>query len=144
MPLKDRAKYLEYLRKYKKIYREKNLKRLKEESNQWNKENPEKHRQSQKKYFDNHKEKEWERGRRIKLKRDYNLTLEQYNQMFVDQNGVCDICKENPSKGKQLCVDHDHNTGKVRGLLCNNCNFGIGFLKDSINNLSEAIKYLSK
>ena len=76
-----------------------------------------------------------------KLQKVYGLTLEQYNQMFVSQNGKCKICNE--SQEKRLCVDHCHKTGKVRGLLCSNCNFGIAFLKDDPNLLLSAIKYLN-
>lgn len=76
--------------------------------------------------------------------KQYGITVEQYNQMFVDQNGLCKICK-NPkgSNEKNLSIDHCHTTGKVRGLLCNKCNAGLGFFKDDISILTEAIKYLS-
>lgn len=69
------------------------------------------------------------KGKRIRLKSNlkvYNLTLEQYDQMFEDQNGVCAICGGINYGGRRLVVDHDHKTGKVRGLLCHHCNMCLG------------------
>lgn len=77
------------------------------------------------------------------LKRNHGITIEQYNQMFVNQNGLCAICKEHPAEGTRLSVDHDHKTGKIRGLLCIRCNAGLGHFKDEISLLLNAIKYLS-
>lgn len=81
-----------------------------------------------------------ESRRREKLKRLYSITAEQYNQFFVKQKGVCVICNKKDSKS--LSVDHDHRTGKVRGLLCQKCNTGIGMFEDNINLLKQGIKYL--
>jgi hypothetical protein len=73
----------------------------------------------------------------------YNITQEQYNELFYKQNGNCAICGKNQSELKKvLSVDHNHITGKVRGLLCSKCNFGIGNLNDDINMLTQAIIYL--
>lgn len=55
------------------------------------------------------------------LRRKYGLTPEQYQEMLDSQNGVCAIC-ETPPTDKRLAVDHDHDTGAIRGLLCKNCN----------------------
>ncbi len=76
----------------------------------------------------------------------YGINLEEYNIMFEKQNGVCKICNNSEMfhKNKMLCVDHDHVTGKVRGLLCQGCNTGLGNLRDSIENLENAIKYLKE
>jgi len=76
------------------------------------------------------------------LKRLYNLTLEQYEKMLSDQNNSCAVCNE-PFVG-QINVDHDHETGKVRGLLCNQCNYGLGNFKDNQALLYNAINYLRK
>lgn len=73
--------------------------------------------------------------------RQYDLTQEQYTVMYDHQKGVCWICKHVPSS-KQLHIDHDHRTGKVRGLLCYRCNVGLGFFKDDIDRLEDAIQYL--
>jgi len=78
------------------------------------------------------------------LKYSYGITLEDYNEMLAIQNGVCAICNQSCTTGRRLCVDHDHKTGKVRGLLCNDCNSGIGKLKDSSEILKNAANYLDK
>jgi hypothetical protein len=71
----------------------------------------------------------------------YNLTPEEYTYMVIEQGGKCAICKD-VSDG--LCVDHDHNTGEVRGLLCRKCNTGIGMLQDNLENLKNAVAYLAQ
>lgn len=59
-------------------------------------------------------------------------------------DGCCQICKEPPKYGERLCVDHDHETGYVRGLLCKACNLGIGYLKDRVDRMASAIIYLEE
>lgn len=82
------------------------------------------------------------------LMRKYKITLDQYNEMLVLQNHVCAICRGPEVKVNKfgnliaLAVDHCHKTGKIRGLLCSNCNKGLGFFKDIIYNLYNAIAYL--
>ena len=81
------------------------------------------------------------------LKHKYGLSIEQYDRMFLEQNGVCAICGNPPAPtGKpqqtRLHVDHDHQTGQIRGLLCRACNHGIGSLRDSTAILQSAISYL--
>lgn len=78
------------------------------------------------------------------LKRHYGMTKGEYALMFEAQGGRCAICgSTNPStRTKRLDIDHCHETGRIRGLLCGNCNRGIGYLKHSINVLQSAIKYL--
>ena len=83
------------------------------------------------------------------LKRSYGITLNDYEEMFKSQGGCCAICNRHISeikhkRKKNLCVDHDHDTGEVRGLLCDKCNRGIGLLNDSIETLKSAIMYLQK
>jgi len=81
----------------------------------------------------------------------YDLTLEGYNKMLSNQNGVCLICEQEETKGNQfgvqpLSVDHNHKTGEVRGLLCKRCNTFLGICNDDIPYLSRflyrCIKYL--
>ena len=80
-----------------------------------------------------------------KLRSKYGIELEDYNDMFVLQNGKCAICgKHQTELKKALHIDHCHSTGKIRGLLCGNCNRGIGMLNDDIENLKCAILYLNK
>jgi recombination endonuclease VII len=85
------------------------------------------------------------------LREKYGLTLEQFNKMVEDQNGLCAICgspetaKHNRGKGKvrRLSIDHNHVTEKIRGLLCSNCNHMIGSARESLPILKAAIDYLS-
>lgn len=83
------------------------------------------------------------RIRRSRLWRKFKITPEEYDELLKKQNGVCAICSGRDEK-KELAVDHDHTTGKIRGLLCSNCNPGIGFMKDSIELLEKAIAYLKE
>ena len=77
------------------------------------------------------------------LKEKYNITLEQYNEMLIKQNSKCATCGKDQSKFKRAFdVDHNHITGKVRGLLCWHCNLLIGHAKEDINILKNAIKYM--
>ena len=77
------------------------------------------------------------------LKKNYGITPDDYNQMFSEQEGCCAICGIHQTETKhKLHVDHCHETGAIRGLLCKNCNFALGNFKDSVVNLSSAIKYL--
>jgi hypothetical protein len=75
------------------------------------------------------------------LRLRYDLTLEQFSQMVVDQHGQCAICGRTPSL---LRVDHDHTTNKVRALLCGACNRGIGLLQEDSVVLRAAMKYLEE
>lgn len=70
----------------------------------------------------------------------YGLTFVKYNEMLLSQNNSCKICLN--VFAEQPCVDHDHSTGKVRGLLCKKCNIGLGAFKDKVVNLENAIRYL--
>jgi len=84
-------------------------------------------------------------ARRIALKVSYGITPEDYARMFKAQRGRCAICRSKDSgqrSKRHLCVDHDHKTGKVRGLLCHRCNRGLGLLNDSLNCLGKATEYL--
>jgi len=75
----------------------------------------------------------------------YNLSLDQYNKMFEDQNGCCAICNitEKDNK-KRLAIDHCHKTNKVRQLLCSNCNVVLGLLDDDISKFESCIRYLER
>ena len=78
-------------------------------------------------------------------KRDYGISFDDALKMFDEQKGKCKICGDDMHKGKRgFCVDHDHKTGKVRGILCNHCNSGLGMFKDNTKSLENAIKYLKE
>lgn len=94
-------------------------------ASKWNKENPSKRSVN---------------GRKNRLKALYGMTEEQFNQMKANQGNGCAICE----RKLKLVVDHDHDTGKIRGLLCNSCNRGIGYLQDSENILKRAMVYVIK
>ena len=74
----------------------------------------------------------------------YRIRTDYYNSMLESQNGSCAICnKTDPgTKSKAFCVDHCHSTGIVRGLLCINCNAGVGSLKESEDIFYKALLYL--
>ncbi|MBX3327524.1 MAG: endonuclease VII domain-containing protein [Nitrospira sp.] len=78
------------------------------------------------------------------LKRQYGITLRQYRTLLDHQGCACRICgkPEDDTYGKWLAVDHDHQHGHVRGLLCNGCNSVLGHAGDSIETLQRAIDYL--
>lgn len=79
-----------------------------------------------------------------KMASKYGINNEVYSKMLSNQNGLCKICNCTPDKAPKgkLYVDHCHETGKVRGLLCDHCNNVLGRAKDSIETLTNAIKYL--
>jgi hypothetical protein len=74
--------------------------------------------------------------------------LEQYENILQEQNEVCAICLNPNTNGRKdsnsLYVDHNHSTGKVRGLLCSNCNRMLGLVGDNISTLQSAVLYLKK
>ncbi len=81
--------------------------------------------------------------RKHHLSRYYKLTIDQYEQLMIKQNGVCAICK-NPESDRRLAVDHCHQSGKIRGLLCKSCNRALGLFQDSTDRIYKAINYLQK
>lgn len=87
------------------------------------------------------------RSRRYRLKKRYGITTDDYDQMFVEQDGACAICGSKPESPRNqgdanLSVDHDHESGQVRGLLCHPCNRSIGLIGD--HNLAAAAAYIEK
>lgn len=73
----------------------------------------------------------------------YRLEPGEYERRLVEQNGVCNICVQPPANGRELVVDHCHETGRVRGLLCYRCNIGLGAFKDDFTTLARALKHLA-
>jgi hypothetical protein len=83
-----------------------------------------------------------ERTRSNTLKRVYDIIPQQYAELLSQQNGVCAICENLCRTKRKLAVDHDRRTGKVRGLLCFDCNTALGKLDHDIEILMNAIAYL--
>src|SRR5882724_12058950 len=105
---------------------------------------PEKWIEWRKKDYLKHKDKYIENERKQRLQKNFGLSIEQYDEMFLKQGGLCHIChlpetsKNSRKEIKKLAVDHNHITGKIRGLLCAKCNQAIGLLGDSPDRLRAA------
>lgn len=87
--------------------------------------------------------------RKVGLRFSYGITLEEYNEMHTNQNGLCALCSKpetqmRQGKLKMLCVDHSHTTNKIRGLLCNRCNIFLGLYEDRRNLISRVEEYLGE
>lgn len=107
------------------------------------KQNPEKYRAFGKQRYHSNKNKFKEYS--WKAAGIKSMTVEKYKQLYLEQNGCCAICKTSQENlNKTLCVDHDHATGEIRGLLCDSCNRALGYLKDSVDLLEASIVYLKK
>jgi len=128
----------------------------KEKRKQWALVNKEKMREYQRRYREKNKEKTNEAVRKSRkkhpnteieghLKRTYGLSLVAYRSLVENQNGKCAICR-GPPNGRvlKLVVDHNHETGKIRELLCDACNRALGFFKDDPSRLRAAAFYLEK
>ena len=101
---------------------------------QWKRDHPERAAE----YYRRHRQ-EW---RRYMLVSKWGMSPAEYDEMLEAQGGVCAICKGSEKDGRYLSVDHDHNSGKVRGLLCQRCNVLVGMAGDSPTVLTSAIRYL--
>jgi hypothetical protein len=102
------------------------------------------YRTRRKKYVSDYRKRHPERikvqERRHRLKSKFGISIEEYEGLLAQQEGRCAICAID--KGTTLHVDHDHVTGAIRGLLCGQCNTGLGLFKDNVVLLRKAIKYL--
>ena len=93
--------------------------------------------------------KEYQANKRKNIDYIIEQRAKKFNTSFAhlkslyDSTDVCEICKQKDSR-RSLNVDHCHKTGIIRGMLCDNCNKALGFFKDDINNLENAIKYLKE
>lgn len=152
--LKNTEKIKKYFKKY---YNDNILKwKKRQESTEYKDKKNEDRRMkyaNDKKYRDyvNKKVKEYrDRDPLHKIKkriRNHGITIDDYNNMLIEQDNKCAICKSSKSNTKLtnvFYIDHDHKTGKVRGLLCNKCNFALGQFNDDISILQNAIKYLKR
>jgi len=86
-----------------------------------------------------------EKRRRNLLRHGYNISVPQYEALLAEQHGCCAICGTDAcATGRHFAVDHDHTTGRIRGLLCVNCNQGIGKFKEQTDIMKRAIEYLTR
>ena len=90
-----------------------------------------------------HKESYKKKQLNARLKYEYSLTLLEYEEILLKQNGVCAICGKRNKGGNLLSVDHNHTSGKVRGLLCTKCNTAIGLLNEDKALFILALLYLN-
>ena len=96
-------------------------------------------------YVTRNPDKLWLYRRRADLKSKYGITIEEYGRMFAEQDGACAICKEKWEFGTRImAVDHNHTTNAIRGLLCDRCNRGLGYLRDNQEILVRATQYLNQ
>ncbi len=140
-----RAKNREQLREYaRQRYRNspKRRQQVAEQNKRWATENPEKRRASVRKWQAKNARAAWA----LQLSQ-YGITPEQYDSMLAAQGGHCAICprtQQENVKRRRLAVDHDHVTGRVRGLLCYRCNVAIGHLDDEPARARAAAEYLER
>ena len=130
-------------KEYMKKYRLERKEYYKKKTTEWKLKNKEYFLNHQKEYRLRNKEK----SREQKLKKNYGLTLKQYEDMLKNQNYKCFICTKkfnNINPSLKPCVDHDHETGKIRSILCLKCNFSIGLLSEDIITISNMKDYLHK
>lgn len=121
-----------------------------ERATKWNKEHPERRKEIVAKdrlihhryYYYPEQQRDWH------LKKNYGISSKEYEELFLKQDGKCAVCGKDNSgvilngKRKRMYVDHDHVTGKVRGLLCKDCNSALGFVHDNPEILSELLRYI--
>ena len=119
-------------------WRKDNLKRRNEYSKQWREDNPEKVKKYSKTYCKKHRE----RAKRVHLKRNYDLSYENWLKMWENQDGRCAICGKRFVEPSDAYVDHNHETNEIRSLLCRKCNFGLGMFNDDPELTTKATEYL--
>lgn len=108
----------------------------------WKRENPERARAKQREYLDSGQKQIWDR--QSYLKRKYGITIAEYDRMFEEQNGVCAICGEPRPEERTLHIDHDHETGVIRALLCFRCNNALGDFREEYELFQRAADYLDR
>ena len=120
-----------------------------EKANAWGREDRKKYPEKYREYYKHYKKKNWQKLSVAESLRFFGLTNEQYKGMVEKQENKCAICstqetRKSRTKGEtcRLAIDHCHDTNKVRGLLCHNCNTGIGKFKDDEDLMMKAILYL--
>ena len=134
---KWRKKYPNKVKEYNEKYRKENVEKRKE----YYLRTRDKRIEYTKRYSREHRKELNLRNRKRVLKKYYGLSVEDYQVKFDNQKGLCAICGN--SQIKNLVVDHNHQTGKVRGLLCRSCNLALGNLKESLKSAEGLVKYIN-
>ena len=129
-------------RRDRRKWREKHAEQVRETSRLWRINNREKRREAKRLWRINNPEKAREQSYRKKLAK-FGLTFEQYQERLKQQKGVCALCGKENSNGQRLAVDHNHETGKIRGLLCLVCNVALSRLEKDRNWAKKAVEYLN-
>ncbi len=111
-----------------------------ERARRWKRENPERDAARQAAYRASGKKRV--SNRKSHLKRKFGITLAEYDRLLASQEGGCAICERPPREDSALHVDHEHGTGRIRGLLCFRCNNALGDLDDDHDRLVRALDYL--
>ena len=124
-------------KEYGKQYYQEHKERSRELRRQWNINNPERYKAS---YTETPEKKEQRRRRLIKKK--YGLSYKDWEGLWYSQSGRCAICNKFIDDPKDICIDHNHKTSKIRGLLCKECNLGIGCFFDNPELTKLATEYL--
>jgi len=133
MPYKDKHSKaaIDSAHKRWKKYYDKNSKKLYQNKKEWSQEYYQSHKDLYKKYW-------WNKKKKL-----FNIDRDDYDRILKEQNNACIICHRHKDElGYTLHIDHNHETGKFRGLLCYNCNAGLGNFRDNIDSLKNAINYL--
>lgn len=148
--MKNHRKY------YQKLWYKKNRERIllakqldyAENTEKYRTKNKKNYKKFKEKYLKNRKQDRKKNPAKYKnydLKKKFNISLKEYNEKLKQQKHRCSLCKRHKSNFKKaLAVDHCHETGKVRGLLCDKCNVGLGSFYENIKTLESAIKYLKE
>lgn len=150
-----RAKHPETVKEASRRWRTANRDKARKASRRWAAANRERNKETAQRWRAENREKaaarqrEWVAKNPAKMLaidlRRFGMTPNQFNTLNQSQNGVCAICRNPPSnKRKRLDVDHCHDTGKIRGLLCSRCNTAIGLMRDSVATLVRAVNYLAQ
>lgn len=150
-PEQRKAKKREYDREYRKknevrlkavhaAWRERNREYKSKRDREWREENKERKSATNKDWYKKNKDK----YRAIDLKRNYGISVEQYDAMHTAQGGLCAVCGGVNANGKRLAVDHDHKTGAIRQLLCLSCNLVVGHSRENPAILRAAAAYVER
>lgn len=98
-----------------------------------------------KEYYEKNKQKCDDANTNSRFKKSYGIDLNQYNQLFSNQNGCCAVCEQHQTElSRKLVVDHCHSSQIVRGLLCHSCNTALGLLKEKTKTMHNLINYTNK